>query len=145
MPDSQSLRLVYASADVRDQLTDHLAQHVALLGYDDISAATLDFLGALDCGENIASDIARSLGVSRQMVAKTVRELSDAGYLEQTDGPGKTKPILFTERGEFLMSAVRSALADLDRVLCTCVDLNALCDNLETVSQAIRQAFTDPE
>ena len=76
----------------------------------------LHFLSTLDCGINYGSEIARRLKVSRQMVAKTVRELCRAGYLEQAEGVGKQKQILFTEKGERLMSTARLALADLDRV-----------------------------
>ncbi len=50
------------------------------------------------------------------MVARTVKELCRAGYLEQAERFGKQKQILFTEKGEHLMSAARLALANLDEV-----------------------------
>ncbi|MDZ7736023.1 MAG: hypothetical protein U5P41_07905 [Gammaproteobacteria bacterium] len=46
-----------------------------------------------------------------------VRELSAAGYLQQKTGTGRQKPILFTRKGEKLMSEVRRILAQLDDVL----------------------------
>ena len=51
------------------------------------------------------------------MVAKTVKELSLAGYLEQVDDVGKQKKILFTATGELLMSDARQLLADIDKSL----------------------------
>ena len=117
MVDSYSLRLALATAEVRDAICDHVAMKLAEKGYEDVSPATLNFLGALDCGVNYGSEIARSLNVSRQFVAKMVRELAEAGYLEQKEGVGRQKQILFTKKGEKLMSEVRKILADLDSVL----------------------------
>jgi Mn-dependent DtxR family transcriptional regulator len=64
-----------------------------------------------------SAEISRRLKVSRQMVAKTVKELCRAGYLEQIEGVGPQKQILLTEQGEHLISTVRVALADLDQIL----------------------------
>ncbi|MEM9006796.1 MAG: HTH domain-containing protein [Cyanobacteria bacterium P01_F01_bin.86] len=116
MADSQSLRLLFASIELHDQFTEYVAEQLCLEGFDGVSPAMLHFLSALDCGINYGAEIARRLKVSRQMVAKTVKELGRAGYLEQIEGVGKQKPILFTEKGERLMAAARSALADLDAV-----------------------------
>lgn len=116
MADSQSMRLLFACADLHDQFTDHVAEYLRLKGFDDIAPSMLHFLSALDCGVNYGAEIARRLKVSRQMVAKTVKELCRAGYLEQVEGVGKQKQILFTEKGENLMSTARSALANLDQV-----------------------------
>jgi DNA-binding MarR family transcriptional regulator len=115
MADSQSLRLLFAASDLHDQFTEYVAEYLRLKGSDDISPSMLHFLGALDCGINYGSEIARRLKVSRQMVAKTVKELCQAGYLELAGGVGKQKQILFTEKGERLMSTARLALADLDQ------------------------------
>jgi DNA-binding MarR family transcriptional regulator len=116
MVDSQSLRLLFASANLHDRFTEYVAAQLRLKGFDDISPSILHFLSTLDCGINYGAEIARRLKVSRQMVTKTVKELSRAGYLEQIDGVGRQKQILFTEKGERLISTARSVLADLDRV-----------------------------
>jgi len=116
MADSQSLRLLFAAADLHDQFTEYVAEQLRSKGFDGISPSLLHFLSALDCGINYGAEIARRLKVSRQMVAKTVKELCQAGYLEQTEGVGRQKQILFTEKGELLMSAARLALAELDQV-----------------------------
>lgn len=128
MAESQSLRLVQAAGAVQEQITAHAARTLADRGYDHVSASMLGFLGALDCGVNYGSEIARRLGVSRQMVAKTVRELCRVGYLEQAEGPGRQKQILFTATGEQLMSDVRQLLTELDTLLERQIGQKALTD-----------------
>ncbi len=116
MADSQSLRLAFASASLHDQFAEYVAEYLRLQGFYAISPSILNFLSALDCGINYSAEIARRLKVSRQMVAKTVKELCRAGYLAQIEGVGQQKQILFTEQGERLISMVRLALADLDQI-----------------------------
>jgi DNA-binding MarR family transcriptional regulator len=116
MADSQSLRLVFATAAVHERIVERVAAGLMREGYD-VSPSKLHFLGALDCGVNYGADIARQLRVSRQMVAKTVKELCRAGYLEQVTAAGRQKQILFTAEGERLMSDIRQRLARLDVVL----------------------------
>jgi DNA-binding MarR family transcriptional regulator len=117
MVDSRSLKLLCAAAAMHDQFTDYVAAQLHLKGFEGVSPAMLNFLSALDCGTNYGAELARRLKVSRQMVAKTVKELCAIGYLEQQEGEGKQKQILFTEQGEYLMAAARSILADLDQIL----------------------------
>jgi len=50
-------------------------------------------------------------------VAKTVKELCRIGYLEQAEGVGRQKQILFTKLGEQLMADSRLLLAELDNEL----------------------------
>lgn len=117
MVESRSLALVFATADVHERIVSRAAQHLQEKGYQDLSPAVLEFLGTLDCGVNVASDVARALGVSRQMVGKTVTQLSRAGYLQQREATGRQKHIVFTDRGERMMADVRAFLAELDREL----------------------------
>ncbi|MEX2515333.1 MAG: MarR family transcriptional regulator [Gammaproteobacteria bacterium] len=117
MVESHALRLAKAAAAVREGICDYVVIKLAEQGYQDISPAILTFLGALDCGVNYGSGIARNLKVSRQLVAKMVREMSEAGYLEQTEGSGKQKKIIFTRKGELLMAEVRNILLSLDSLL----------------------------
>ena len=133
MADSQSLGLVFSAAAVHDRITEYVVQRLEALGYKDVSPSTLNFLSALDCGVNSGSDIARRLKVSRQMVAKTVKELSHLGYLEQVPGKGKQKQIVFTAAGEQLMSEVRAILAQLDGLLHEQVGKQALREAIATL------------
>lgn len=117
MVDSQSLKLVYAASSVDEKIVNYLSRSLKEKGYDSVTPAVLNFLGAMECGVNFGSDIARNLGVSRQMVAKTVRELCDVGYLQQLAAEGRQKQIIFTFRGEQLISDARHLLSEMDKIL----------------------------
>jgi len=135
MVDSVSLRLVQATARTRDSISAYLARTLSERGYTAVTPANLNFLGALDCGVNYGSDIARHLDVSRQMVAKTVRDLCTVGYLEQGAGPGRQKPITFTHRGERLIADARALLAELDEKLAAELDRDVVTDALRDLEQ----------
>ncbi|MDF2177877.1 MarR family winged helix-turn-helix transcriptional regulator [Aliiglaciecola sp. CAU 1673] len=140
MVESQSLQLVQATARVNDQVAKLLAMKLQEKGYSGITPSLLGFLGALECGVNYGSEIARNLGVSRQMVAKTAKELCHAGYLQQEDDIGRQKRILFTAKGEQLMSQARALLSELDSYLAEGLGknkLNKLLNNLAKVNQAL--------
>lgn len=133
MEDSQSLALLMAAKAVHETLICYVADALRARDYPDISPSILNFLGALDCGINFGSDIARRLKVSRQMVAKTVKELCQMGYLEQVEARGKQKHILFTATGERLMSDVRQLLAQMDTALKKQVGAKTLRETLSTL------------
>jgi len=117
MVESQSLQLTLATAKVYENISLYLSKSLKEKGYQFASPSILNFLSTLECGVNYGSEIARTLGVSRQMVAKNVKELCSIGYLEQREGVGKQKEIVFTETGELLMSEARKLLADVDKIL----------------------------
>jgi DNA-binding MarR family transcriptional regulator len=146
MVESLSLKLAFASRQLHDALLRRVASRLIELGYEGATPAALEFLGALECGDNHASEIARMMGVSRQWVAKNVAQFCRLGYLEQLDGPGRGKRIVFTERGEALMSTGRAQLAELDRLLSlTCGEprLVKLLATLESASRALEGERTD--
>jgi len=123
--ESQSLQLIQSAQRLNDAITKHLSSRLVEKGYESITPSLLSFLSLLECGVNYGSEIARNLGVTRQMVAKTVKELCRVGYLVQIDGAGKQKEIHFTENGEFLMSDARQMLAELDEILFNDLDAKA--------------------
>lgn len=142
MADSNTLRLVSTTANLSEKITAYVSQRLREKGYASASAPVLGFLSKLECGENYASEIARDLGVSRQMVAKTVKELCEAGYLKQEAGTGKQKKILFTLEGERLISDARNLLLELDAILANSIGENALLKtlvNLDTISSQITE------
>jgi len=146
MVESQSLQLVLAAAQVHEKIALYLSESLKNKGYKLASPSVLNFLSTLECGINFGSEIARTLGVSRQMVAKTVKELCKAGYLEQRDGKGKQKEIFFTKTGELLMSDARQLLADIDTVLNKDVgenELKATVTELQSIEQIISQLSTE--
>ena len=142
MVDSQSLTLAFGSASLSEALSNYLAVALNKQGYGSINPSTLGFLSSLECGVNYGSELARSLGVSRQMVAKTVKELSKVGYLEQLEADGKQKPIVFTQRGEDLMAEARQLLANLDKILGKKIGSDSLkktVSNLNQIEEIVKQ------
>lgn len=117
MVDSQTLKLVQSSSQVSHLAAGYLSNRLKSKGYSEASITNLNFLSALECGVNYASELARNMGVSRQMIAKNVKQLCLAGYLKQEKGVGKQKKILFTYLGEQLMSDARKLLAEIDELL----------------------------
>lgn len=142
MVESQSLQLVLAAAQVHEKISIYLSESLKKKGYKFASPSILNFLSTLECGVNYGSEIARNLGVSRQMVAKTVKELCNANYLEQLEGQGKQKQIIFTKTGELLMSDARQLLSDVDSVLNKEMDeiqLKTTVTNLESIQKIMTQ------
>ena len=123
--ESQSLQLIQSAQRLNDSIAKYLAQRLVEKGYASLTPSLLSFLSVLECGVNYGSEIARNLDVTRQMVAKTVKQLCQLGYLEQKDGSGKQKEIHFTETGEYLMLDARQLLAEMDKILFRDVDTRA--------------------
>ena len=119
MLDSQSLRLVFATRQVHDALTGHVSRMLIGRGWAFASPAVLRFLSELECGVNHASEVARRLDLSRQVVSRTVAEMGRLGVLKVAKDParGNQNVIAFTERGERLMADARQVLAELDASL----------------------------
>lgn len=119
MADSRALDLVLALARAHDALLAQVSRALERRGYAGASPSVLAFLGQLDCGVNVAAEVARRLGQSRQMVAKTVKRLSELGYLRMSRDPqrGNQKVITFTATGEQLIADARAILAELDATL----------------------------
>jgi DNA-binding MarR family transcriptional regulator len=117
LKESQSLQLIQSASKLNDVMTKHVSLQLVEKGYKSLTPSLLSFLSVLECGVNYGSEIARNLGVTRQMVAKTVKELCNLGFLEQVSGTGKQKEIRFTEMGEYLMLDARKLLAEMDEIL----------------------------
>jgi len=142
MVESQSLQLVLKAAKVQEIISLYLSDSLKRKGYHYATPSILTFLSTLECGINYGSEIARDLGVSRQMVAKIVKELCNANYLEQQEGLGKQKQIIFTKTGELLMSDARRLLADVDKVLNQRIGettLTTMVTQLECVQKSITE------
>ena len=88
MVESKTLPLVQSCSSLADAVAFYLSFKLDEMGYVSITPSLLSFLSVLECGINYGSEIARTLGVSRQMVAKTVKELCRLGYLEQKGWKG---------------------------------------------------------
>lgn len=121
MAESRSLKLALMLGRGQAALMAWLVDRLHARGHRGLTVSALDFMGQLECGINYASDVARALGVSRQMVAKSVMDLSCKGWLEQTQDPekGNRKVIAFTKEGKRVISDARAILAELDNKLDT--------------------------
>lgn len=119
MVDSQALRLSQAIAGYQTRQISWLIDGLTSQGFRDLTPSHVTFIAALECDDNIASDVARRLNLSRQAVHKTVRELTIAGYIETTENENKrnSKMIQITVKGEELIAVARRMYAELDRQL----------------------------
>lgn len=140
--ESQSLQIMQSCSKLNDVMSTYISQGLIKKGYTTLNPSLLSFLGTLECGVNYGSEIARNIGVTRQMVAKTVKELCGLGYLEQKEGTGKQKEIHFTETGEYLMSDARQLLSEVDEIIFKNVDVrkpNLMVNELNSISEAINE------
>jgi DNA-binding MarR family transcriptional regulator len=140
--ESQSLQVIQSASKLNDVITTYLSKGLIKKGYSTLTPSLLSFLSILECGVNYGSEIARNIGVTRQMVAKTVKELCRLGYLEQKDSTGKQKEIRFTETGEYLMSDARQLLSEVDEIIFKNLDVrkpNIIISELNTISNAINE------
>lgn len=119
LADSRALALTQATENFRERMVAWLLSRLLDDGFDGLKTNQLSFLGALDCGVNFAAELARTLGISRQAVHKTVRELEAAGWLltRPDDELGNQRVIVFTEEGERMMSRARTHFLTLDTQL----------------------------
>jgi DNA-binding MarR family transcriptional regulator len=117
--ESLSLELFQAARGFQARVAAALSRRLAERRGWRVAPGQLGFMGALICGENSPSDIARSLGISRQAAQKQARELAAAGFLAIRRDParGNRTIIGFTETGERLMRDCRAELARMDAEL----------------------------
>jgi DNA-binding MarR family transcriptional regulator len=117
--DSRSLTLIRQMTGFQSYMVERLIAGLRQDGFTGLTANQLTFMGELDCGVNHASELARRLGVSRQAIHKSVKDLIKIGWLETSDHPdfGNQKIIQFTVEGERLISCARQHFADLDKIL----------------------------
>ena len=140
MKNSMTLKLVQSAGLLQTRISQMLVDELQRRGYQTINISRLAFLSTLECGVNYASEVSRNLGVSRQMVAKTVKELCELGYLSQEKAVGKQKPIVFTLKGEQLIGECRNLLLALDEKLKTTsatTDLNQLVSDIQNFNKLL--------
>ena len=128
--DSHALALTQSTDAFRDRMVTWLLLQLEKDGFDDLKASQLSFLGSLACGVNYAAELARVLGISRQAVHKTVRELEQAGWLatRPDDQLKNQRVIIFTVEGERMMSRARAHFLKLDTRLIEKFGKNTLAE-----------------
>lgn len=97
-------------------------------GYDYLTSAHLTFFASLDCGTTHASNVARRMGISRQAVYKTTKELQKLGVLELLEAPDdrRQKVIVMTEIGEQIALNSRSCMAEIEDHLANQIGVDEL-------------------
>lgn len=88
-------------------------------GYSGLTEAHLTLLGNLDCGTTHASAVAQRIGVSRQAIYRTIREMEALAFLGLQDDPDRRnqKLVVMTDAGMRLALDARAALATLEETL----------------------------
>lgn len=88
-------------------------------GFERITEPHLTLLGNLDCGATHGADVAERMGVTRQAIARTLRELEALGYVRLDRDPVRKnqKIIVMTGAGERLALAARAALSEVEAAL----------------------------
>lgn len=96
-----------------------LLRLMAERGHAELTAAHLMFLSNLDCGVTYASEVARRMGVTRQAVYRSTRELQRAKILKlETDVDRKTQKIIrMTQHGQKVVLDARSCLEAIEVAL----------------------------
>jgi DNA-binding MarR family transcriptional regulator len=96
-------------------MVDEVVAELEQRGHPGVTASHEFALQAVDGGAQNASELGRSLGVSRQAAAKSIAALEALGYIErQTDAvDGRRKLLIVTTRGRDM---VRIGAAVFDNV-----------------------------
>lgn len=100
-------------------LTTGLAALMATKGHADLTPAHLTFLNALDCGDTYAAAVARRLGVTRQAVYRSSKEMQKLGIVTLQTAPEdrRQKVIRMTDYGMRVATDARAALDQIDQIL----------------------------
>lgn len=139
MVDSAALRLSQSISDYQSRQMDWLLKGLADRNFEGLNPTHLSFISVMDCADNIASEIARRLRISRQAVHKTVRELEALDYVETIPNPAQrnSRIIRFTVQGETLIASARQLFADLDAHLSTHVSAKSLSELIDYLESPI--------
>lgn len=88
-------------------------------GYVRLSEAQLSLLANLQCGSTYASAVATQMGISRQAIYRTTKELQETGLLvlEEDTERRNQKVISMTPRGMALATDARIVLEQVETAL----------------------------
>lgn len=92
---------------------------MAARGHPPLTEAQTALLSNLDCGTTYASAAATRMGISRQAVYRTVRELAALGLLRLDDDTEKRnqKLIVMTDKANTLVTDARACLTEIEAEL----------------------------
>ncbi len=109
--------------------------------YTGLTEAHLTLLGNLDCGTTHAAAVAQRIGLSRQAIYRTVKEMEAMEFLTLQDDPLRRnqKLVLMTVSGMQLAMDARQALANLEQTLGDRIGAEALA----ALRAALQQGWGD--
>jgi DNA-binding MarR family transcriptional regulator len=115
-------------------LVDEVVVELERQGHPGVTATHEFALQAIDGGAQSASELGRSLGVSKQAASKTIAALEDLHYLDRQDDPqdARRKRLAVTARGHEMMTIGARAFDFLRTRLATQVGSHEL-ESLERV------------
>ncbi|MFV2000967.1 MAG: MarR family winged helix-turn-helix transcriptional regulator, partial [Acidimicrobiia bacterium] len=93
-----------------------LRTQLAALGWPAMTPAQSLVFATIDAGGTRPTDLAASIGVSRQAIHQTINELIDVDLLELVNDPsdGRAKLVRVTAAGRENIAAAKSALSQIE-------------------------------
>ena len=115
-----------------------LKSGLASAGFSDVTDSQLSVFANLDCGATSASEVARRMGLSRQGISRTLRDLEAAELvtLEPSPTNSKQKNIVMSERGMALANAARQSLSQTEAALAKKIGPKKMAAFRETLEMA---------
>jgi len=115
----EALPLAQLLVNAQQWVNIAIVHRMAEKGHDRLTTAHLAFLANLECGVTHASAVARRMGVSRQAVYRTTRELQALDILQLIDDPERRnqKLIRMTPYGGQVALDARACNAEVEEVL----------------------------
>jgi DNA-binding MarR family transcriptional regulator len=98
---SRGAELAMLLLDGFNAMVDEVVAELARRGHPGVTASHEFALQAMDGGAQNASELGRSLGISRQAAAKSIVALEQLGYVERQTDPfdARRKQLIVTTRG----------------------------------------------
>src|SRR4051812_45115215 len=96
-------------------MVDDVHRELASRGYDGVRASHEFALRAIEQGADTATELGRTLSVSKQAAAKTIAALERLGYLERESDPSdaRLKRLRVTARGHDMMTLGATLFTDV--------------------------------
>jgi DNA-binding MarR family transcriptional regulator len=100
-------------------MDDSLQNYLRKQGWPEVTRPQSMVMNNVVMGVRKPSDIARNLGVSRQAIHTTIRQMIDLGMLELVDDPedGRSKVVAIGETGARMRESAQTAMLLLAEVL----------------------------
>jgi DNA-binding MarR family transcriptional regulator len=125
-------------------MVDEVVTELGRRGHPGVTATHEFALQAIDKGAQSASDLGRSLNVSKQAAAKSIAALEELGYVERRTDPADARRMMLivTPRGHDMRTIGAAAFDEIRSRLSATVG-SAQLDSLESVLRSVSTAGTE--